>query len=136
ANMATVPDQQNKRITINIRDGVHAEIVYFRNKDNVTLVGQSQDKTVVRYANNEVLNPHPANIRTNPEPGTFPSRRAAFTVDNSNDIHIVNMTLQTTQKGQAEGLLINGDRDILSHVTVIGSGDALQANGRIYMTDS
>ncbi len=32
--------------------------------------------------------------------------------------------------------MITGDRNILSHVTVIGSGDALQANGRIYMADS
>jgi len=134
--MDFVPDHGTKRVTISVRDGVYEEIVYFRNKDNVTLVGQSQDKTIVRYANNEVFNPHPANIRTNPEPGTFPSRRAAFTVDNSNDIHIVNMTIQTTVRGQAEGLLITGDRNILSHVTVIGSGDALQANGRIYMADS
>jgi len=44
--------------------------------------------------------------------------------------------LQTTSPGQAEGLLITGDRNILSHVTVIGAGDALQANGRIYMVDS
>gem|GEM_PF-5342045 len=46
------------------------------------------------------------------------------------------MTLQTTSPGQAEGLLITGERNILSHVTVIGAGDALQANGRIYMVDS
>jgi pectin methylesterase-like acyl-CoA thioesterase len=57
-------------------------------------------------------------------------------IDNCNDIHIVNMTMQTTAFGQAEGLLITGDRNILSHTTVIGSGDALQANGRIYMVDS
>jgi pectin methylesterase-like acyl-CoA thioesterase len=57
-------------------------------------------------------------------------------IDNCNDIHIVNMTLQTTAFGQAEGLLITGERNILSNVTVIGSGDALQANGRIYMVDS
>jgi hypothetical protein len=42
-----------------------------------------------------IFNPHPANIRTNPEPGTFPSRRAAVAIDNCNDFHIVNMTLQT-----------------------------------------
>ena len=134
--MDFVPDHAKKRVTIKVRNGIYQEIVYFRNKDNVTLLGESQDKTIVRYANNEVFNPHPANIRTNPEPGTFPSRRAAVAVDNCNDIHIVNMTLQTTASGQSEGLLITGDRNILSHVTVIGSGDALQANGRIYMVDS
>jgi len=131
-----VPDHGKQRVTINVRNGVYEEIVYARNKENVTLLGESQDKTIVRYANNEVFNPHPANIRTNPEAGTFPSRRAAVAIDNCNDIHILNMTLQTTLQGQAEGLLINGDRNILSHVTVIGSGDALQANGRIYMVDS
>jgi pectinesterase len=131
-----VPDHATTRVAIHVRDGVYEEIVYVRNKDNVTLLGESQDKTVVRYANNEVFNPHPANIRTNPEPGTFPSRRAAVAIDNCNDIHIVNMTLQTTAFGQAEGLLVTGDRNILSHVTVIGSGDALQANGRTYVVDS
>lgn len=131
-----VPDHSLKRITINVRNGLYEEIVYIRSKDNVTLVGESEEKTIVRYANNEVFNPHPANIRTNPEPGTFPSRRAAVAVDNCNDIHIVNMTLQTTAPGQAEGLLITGERNILSHVTVIGFGDALQANGRIYIVDS
>ena len=131
-----VPDNSKKRITIKVRNGIYEEIVYARNKDNVTLLGESQEKTILRYKNNEVFNPHPANIRTNPEPGTFPSRRAAVTIDNCNDIHIVNMTLQTTAFGQAEGLLITGDRNILSHTTVIGSGDALQANGRIYMVDS
>ena len=134
--MDFVPDHSGKRITISVRNGLYEEIVYFRNKDNITLKGESEAGTLIRYANNEVFNPHPANIRTNPEPGTFPSRRAAVAVDNSNDIHILNMTLQTTAPGQAEGLLITGDRNILSHVTVIGSGDALQANGRIYMVDS
>jgi len=131
-----VPDHLKRRVTIKVRNGTYEEIVYTRNKDNVTLLGESQDKTIVRYANNEVFNPHPANIRTNPEAGTFPSRRAAVAIDNCNDIHIVDMTLQTSVSGQAEGLLITGDRNILSHVTVIGSGDALQANGRIYVVDS
>ena len=131
-----VPDHSQRRTMIYVRNGLYEEIVYVRNKENLTLLGESQEKTVVRYANNEVFNPHPANVRTNPEAGTFPSRRAAVAIDNCNDFHIINMTLQTTAFGQAEGLLITGDRNILSQVTVIGSGDALQANGRIYMVDS
>ncbi len=131
-----VPDHGKQCITIYVKNGLYEEIVYARNKTNVTLVGENRDKTIVRYQNNEVFNPHPANIRTNPEKGTFPSRRAAVTIDNCDDFHIANMTLQTTAFGQAEGLLINGDRNILANVTVIGSGDALQANGRIYAVDT
>lgn len=134
--MDFVPDNGKKRVTVKVKNGVYEELVYFRNKANVTLIGESREKTIVRYANSEVFNPHPANIRTNEAEGTFPSRRAAFTADNSNDIHIVNMTIQTTRTGQAEGLLITGDRNILSNVSIIGSGDALQANGRVYMVDS
>jgi pectin methylesterase-like acyl-CoA thioesterase len=131
-----LPDHSKKRITIVVRKGIYQEIVYFRNKDNVTFLGEDRDATVVRYANNEVFNPHPVNIRTNELAGTFPSRRAAFAVDNSNDIHIVNMTLETTAPGQSEGLLITGQRNILKNVRVIGFGDALQVNGRAYIADS
>ncbi len=131
-----VPDHSKNRVTIKVSDGLYEEIVYIRSKDNVTLVGESQEGTIVRYANNEVFNPHPANIRTNPDPGTFPSRRAAVAIVNCNDIHIVKMTLQTTAPGQSEGLLITGERNILSQMTIKGFGDALQANGRIYMADS
>jgi pectin methylesterase-like acyl-CoA thioesterase len=131
-----VPDHRTKRTTIIVRKGVYQEIVYFRNKDNVTFLGEDREQTVVRYANNEVFNPHPINLRTNELPGTFPSRRAAFAADNSNDIQIMNLTLQTTAPGQSEGLLLTGRRNILSNARVIGFGDALQVNGSAYIVDS
>jgi pectinesterase len=131
-----VPDRSPRRITIFIRNGSYEELVYFRNKSNMTIVGEDRDKVVVFYENNEVFNPHPSNISTNEWPGTFPSRRAAFMGDNSTGIHLVNLTIKTTARGQAEGLLLMGDRNILSRVTVVGSGDALQVNGPVYITDS
>lgn len=131
-----VPDRSPRRVTIFVRNGDYEEIVYFRNKSNMTILGEDRDGVVVFYANNEVFNPHPSNITTNEWPGTFPSRRAAFMGDNSTGIHLVNLTIKTTAFGQAEGLLLMGDRNILSHVTVVGSGDALQVNGPVYITDS
>jgi len=134
--MDFVPDHGTERVTVDVKRGVYHEIVYFRNKDNVTIRGEAPGAVRVTYANNEVLNPHPTNIRTNERPGTFPSRRAAFAVDNSTGIHLIDLILETTAFGQAEGLLITGDRNILSGVHVIGSGDALQVNGRTYVVDS
>jgi pectinesterase len=131
-----VPDRNPRRVTIFIRNGSYEEIVYFRSKSNVTIVGEDRDKVVVFYANNEVFNPHPSNISTNEWPGTFPSRRAAFMGDNSTGIHLVNLTIKTTLRGQAEGLLLTGEKNILSHVTVVGSGDALQVNGSVFISDS
>jgi pectinesterase len=131
----SVPDHGPNRITIFIRNGTYEEIVYFRNKTNITLLGEDRDGVVVCYANNEILNPHPLNIKTNEVPGTFPSRRAAFAADNSRGIHLVNLTVKNLSYGQAEGLLLNGEEFIASHVNIIGSGDALQSNGSAFYTD-
>ena len=56
--------------------------------------------------------------------------------DHSSGIHFVNLTVKTTARGQAEGLLLAGEQNIVSNVTIVGSGDALQANGSVYLTDS
>jgi pectin methylesterase-like acyl-CoA thioesterase len=131
-----VPDRSPRRVTILIRNGDYEEIVYARSKSNVTIAGADRDKVVIHYANSEIFNPHPANVATNEWPGTFPSRRAAFMLDQAVDVHLVNLTIRNTARGQAEGLLVTGERTILSHVTVSGSGDALQINGPTYVTDS
>jgi pectinesterase len=128
-----IPDYNPKHVTIFIKNGVYEEIVYFRNKTNVTILGEDRNKVVVKYANKETFNPHPSNISTNEVEGTFPSRRAAFAVDHSSKIHLVNLTIKTTsEKAQAEGLLINGNENIIYNVTIGGSGDALQSNGSAY----
>lgn len=131
-----IPDKAVARKTIFIRNGDYEEIVYFRNKQHLTIRGENQEKMLVHYANNEVFNPHPSNLSTNELPGTFPSRRAAFAIDHCSDIRLENMTIQTNLRGQAEGLLLNGDRIFVKQVTIIGSGDALQTNGTAYYIDS
>ncbi|HEX8606822.1 MAG TPA: pectinesterase family protein [Pseudoduganella sp.] len=124
-----------QRRTIFVKNGDYEEIVYFRNKQHLSIVGEDRDKVRIHYANNEVFNPHPLNVATNELPGTFPTRRAAFMADNVQDLALVNLTIETTAKGQAEGLLLNGAHNIVTQVTVRGSGDALQTNGSAYYSD-
>jgi pectinesterase len=132
-----VPDKNPERVTIFIKNGTYEKIVYFRSKTNITFLGEDRDKVIVCYANNEVFNPHPAKVATNERPGTFPSRRAAFMGDHSSGIHLVNLTIKSInlKPAQAEGLLLVGEKHIVSNVTIIGSGDALQINGSVYLTD-
>jgi pectin methylesterase-like acyl-CoA thioesterase len=131
----SIPDHNPRPVTVFIKNGMYEEIVYFRNKANITILGEDRDKAVVFYANNEVFNPHPVNVRTNEVPGTFPSRRAAFAVDHCRRIRLENLTIKTTAYGQAEGLLLNGEEIIVRRVTIVGSGDALQSNGPAYFDD-
>ncbi|MFS2023368.1 pectinesterase family protein [Massilia sp. CT11-137] len=127
-----VPDRHAGRVTIFVKNGDYEEIVYARNKHDVTVQGESRDGVRIHYANNEVFNPHPPNVGTNELPGTFPSRRAAFALDHVRGMVLENLTIATTANGQAEGLLLNGERTIVKNVTIEGAGDALQTNGSAY----
>lgn len=133
--MDAIPDfteSESLRYTVCVKNGDYEELVYFRNKNYVTIEGESRDGVTVHYANNEVFNPHPADIKTNEWKGTFPSRRAAFAADNCRHLILRNMTIRTDYKGQAEGLLINGEHNFAENLHIVGSGDALQANGSAY----
>lgn len=131
--MDAIEDWSNEPRVVAVAAGDYEEIVYFRNKSNVTIIGAGTESTRVHYANNEIFNPHPKRFKTNERRGTFPSRRAAFAIDHCEDITIKDITIATDLTGQAEGLLINGERVTLRRVHIIGSGDALQANGTVFM---
>jgi pectin methylesterase-like acyl-CoA thioesterase len=121
-----VPDNPPSRITIFIKNGAYEEIVFFRNKANLTFRGEDRDKVQVGYGNNSAFNP--------PMPG--PSRRCAFSAYDSTGIEFINFSLSNYFFGQAEALLISGSKNIVSHMNLKGSGDALNLRGSVYLTDS
>jgi pectinesterase len=121
-----VPDTSPQRVTIFIKSGNYEEIVFFRNKSNLTFRGEDRDKVQIGYANNSAFNP--------PMPG--PSRRCAFSAYDSTGIQFINLSLNNYAYGQAEGLLISGSKNIVSHVNIKGSGDALNLRGPVYFADS
>jgi hypothetical protein len=128
-----VPDFSPAPVVIKVMPGDYEEIVYVRNKAHVTIIGSGAGVTRVHYANNEVFNPHPMTVKTNERAGTFPQRRAAAAFDHCTDLVFKDITFATDLMGQAEGLFLNGDRIALYGVRIIGDGDALQANGTIYL---
>ena len=133
--MDFIPDglqNESERRTVKVRKGDYQELVYFRNKNYVTIEGEGRELTLVHYPNNEVFNPHPADIKTNEMKGTFPSRRAAVAADNCRHMVFKDITFKTDCTGQAEGFLLNGEHNYAENVGVIGSGDALQVNGSTY----
>lgn len=121
-----VPNHPAHRVTIFIKVGTYEEIVFFQNKSNLMLQGEDRDKVQVGYANNSAFNP--------PQPG--PNRRCAFSVYDSTNIELENFSISNYAYGQAEGLLISGSRNVVSHMNIKGSGDALNLRGPVYLTDS
>jgi pectinesterase len=121
-----VPDHPAKRVTIFIRNGSYEEIVFFRNKANLTIRGEDRDGVQVGYGNNSAFNP--------PMPG--PSRRCAFSAYDSTGIELLDFTLNNYFIGQAEALLLSGSKNVVSHMKIKGSGDALNLRGSVYLIDS
>lgn len=121
-----VPDNHAQRVTIFIKNGNYEEIVFFRKKANLTFRGQDREGVQVVYGNNSAFNP--------PMPG--PSRRCAFSVYDSTGIELDNFSITNHDYGQAEGLLIFGSKNIVSHMNIAGSGDALNLRGSVYFTDT
>ena len=121
-----VPGNPPHRITIFIKNGTYEEIVFFRNKSNLTFLGEDREKVQVGYANNSAFNP--------PQPG--PNRRCAFSVYDSKNIELMNFSVNNNAYGQAEGLLISGEANIVSRMNIKGSGDAINLRGTVYLTDS
>lgn len=121
-----VPGNPPQRVTIFIKNGNYEEIVFFRNKANLTIRGEDRDKVQVGYGNSSLFNP----------PANPPVARDAFTVANSTGIELINFSLNNYISGQAGALSISGDKNILSRMNILRSGDTLQTRGRLYVTDS
>ncbi len=120
------PKAPAQRLTIFVRNGRYEELVYLADKSNITIRGEDRDKVQVGYPNNSAFNP----------PRGGPSRRPAFSIQNGADIQIRNFTINNYFIGQAEALLVRGERTIVDHMTLNGSGDALTTYGTLYMADS
>lgn len=121
-----LPDRSATRRTIFVKNGIYEELVFFQDKENITIRGEDRARVRVGYPNNSAFNP--------PRGGA--SRRPAFSIYNSNDIQLSTFTIDNHFIGQAEALLVRGERVVIDRMTLNGSGDALTTYGSIYMADS
>jgi len=123
-------------ITINVRDGVYPELLYLRDKDNVTLRGASREATLIRAANSDTVNPGSG---TGQEPGTpgLLGGRALFLAQDSDllemrDIALHNTTLRSDgHSAQAETLYFNSPTGRLAvrNAHFLSEQDTLQLTG-------
>lgn len=120
------PAAPKQRFTIFIRNGRYEELIFLRGKSHLTIRGEDRDGVQVGYPNNSAFNP----------PYGGPSRRPAFSIHECGDIQLSTFTINNWFIGQAEALLVRGERIVIDRMTLNGSGDALTTYGTIYMVDS
>lgn len=123
-------------LTVNVHDGVYPELLYLRDKDNLTVRGASREATVISAANSDTLNPGSG---TGQEPGTpgLLGGRALFLAQDSDlldlrDIALHNTTLRTDgHSPQAETLYFSSrdGRLMVRNAHFLSEQDTLQLTG-------
>lgn len=109
-------------VTITVKNGTYPELLYLRNKDNVTIIGESRESTLIQYQNSEAFN-------------SGSSGRPVFLVELADMLTLENLTLKnttikSTEKGQAETIYFNSiGRLIAKNANFISEQDTLQLKG-------
>ncbi|HEX2860042.1 MAG TPA: pectinesterase family protein [Lacunisphaera sp.] len=115
------PRKPARRATVFIRSGHYEELVSLSSRSNLTIRGEDRDQVQVGYANNSAFQP---------------GRRWAFSLLDCADIQLSNFTINNYFIGQAEALMVRGERIVIDHMTLNGSGDAFTPYGTVYFADS
>lgn len=128
--MQTAPGNINA--LVNIKNGHYPEPLYLRDKNNLRLVGESRDGTVIRFANYEALN-------------SGSSGRPLFLIANGDMISLENLTIFNTHTrnaaasgSQAEAVYFASDsgRFIAKNAAFISEQDTLQLKGYSWFYNS
>ncbi len=118
-----LPAGNTSAATITIAVGIYHEIVHFSSKNDITLLGQDRNATIIEGTNNNTMNPST-------------STRSLVGVDKSSGLVVDTMTIQnlTPQGGsQAEALRLQScDKCVVRNTDVISLQDTLLWSGRIY----
>ena len=132
-----IHEDNSSPVTIFIKNGIYDEIINCRGRNKLSFIGEDRNKVIIRYANNGVFNTRQMSPDPKLNKGSH-SIRPVMSVYDASEITIASLTIQSVgeKPAQAEALLIIGDKIIVDNVSIEGSGDALQATGRIYMNQS
>jgi len=123
-------------VTVNVRNGAYDELLFLNGKDNLTIKGESRDGVVIRYTNNETLNPGTGASQSPTVAGSPAGGRALMLVEGSDMLVLDTLSLNNTTirspsiSGQAETLYFNSDtRLVAKNASFYSEQDTLNLKG-------
>ncbi len=126
---------------ISVADGVYRELLFLRNKNNLTITGESQDGVVIEYENYEGLNGGTGSSSESAA-GTGAGGRSLLLVENADLLTLDTLTLHNTHSrtgsgDQAEALYYNSGlgRLVAKRATFLSEQDTLQTKGYAWFYD-
>jgi pectate lyase len=123
-------------VTIAVANGRYDEMLFIRDKDNLTIKGESRDGVVIHNGNNDGHNPGSGSSQ-GPQSPSFTGGRALLMVETSDLLTLDTLTLKNTTlradriAGQAETIYFNNDsgRLIARNASFFSEQDTVQVKG-------
>ena len=138
---------KNDAVTIEVADGTYRELLYLRDKNNLTIKGASRSGTVIAYPNNEsYATGSGAAATSKPALGSTAGvlgGRCLFLTEGCDNLVIEDLTIENTfwaddHKGQAETIYFNGDNKKLTieNCSLISWQDTFLCKGSVWVHKS
>ena len=138
--------KKDEAVTIEIGDGTYREMLFLRNKNNVTVKGASRENTVIAYPNNDSYETGSgASVSARPSPGASIGKsggRCVFLVEGCDNLVLENLTIENTysipsHKGQAETVYFNSQyRLTVENCSLISWQDTFLCKGKVWVHNS
>lgn len=134
-------------VTIEVANGTYRELLYLRDKNNLTIKGQSRDKTIIAYPNNESYSTgsgaaSSSKLSLGNAVGVM-GGRGLFLVESCDQLVLENLTIENTfssadHKGQAETIYFNADGKKLTveNCSLISWQDTFLCKGYVWVHNS
>jgi pectin methylesterase-like acyl-CoA thioesterase len=127
---------RDEPVTIRVANGRYEELLYLRDKNRVTLRGESRDGVVIHAANHDSFNFGSGAAQTASAPSTS-GGRALFMIEQADLVTLDTLTLvndslrATSASAQAETLYFNSDngRLVATNATFLSEQDTIQVKG-------
>lgn len=121
--------------TIMVKDGTYNELLYLRDKNNLTITGESRENTIIQYDNYESKNSGSGTSEA-PSAGAPAGGRSVFLVEGADLLTLTNLTLKNTHlraspgSAQAETIYFNSNyRLVAKDANFISEQDTLLLKG-------
>lgn len=133
-------------VTIEVANGTYRELLFLRNKNNVTIKGASRSGVVIAYPNNDSYETGSGgSTSSKPSAGRSIGKsggRSLFLVESCDNLVLENLTIENTysipsHKGQAEAIYFNSaHRLTVENCSLISWQDTFLCKGKVWVHNS
>ncbi len=138
--------KKDDAVTIEIGEGTYQELLFLRNKNNVTIKGASREKSVIAYPNNDSYETGSgSSVSAKPSLGASIGKsggRSVFLVEGCDNLVLENLTIENTysipsHKGQAEAIYFNSNYKLtVENCSLISWQDTFLCKGKVWVHNS